>query len=111
METSVIVKVDSTADEIANPEGRSNILKEYIETTNAGEPWVIPADTIEVTSIKPLSLNDLALSDGVTLDKKTVAAILDVPAFWWGQAITKNQNGTILSIPGSVLSVMLWNRN
>ena len=25
----VIVKVDSTADEIANPEGRSNILKEY----------------------------------------------------------------------------------
>ena len=69
--------------------GRSNILKEYIETTNAGEPWVIPADTIEVTSIKPLSLNDLALSDGVTLDKKTVAAILDVPAFGGGRRLQR----------------------
>ena len=80
----VIVKVDSTADEISNKEGRRSILREYIETTDAGEPWVIPADTIEVVSVKPLSLNDLALSDGVTLDKKTVAAILDVPPFLVG---------------------------
>lgn len=80
----VIVKVDSTADEITNKEGRKNILREYIETTDAGEPWVIPADTIEVVSVKPLSLNDLALADGVTLDKKTVAAILDVPPFLVG---------------------------
>lgn len=80
----VIVKVDSTADEIASPEGRQRILKEYVETTDAGEPWVIPADMIEVASVKPLSLNDLALVDGVTLDKKTVAAILDVPPFLVG---------------------------
>lgn len=80
----VIVKVDSTSEEISTPTGRSRILKEYVETTDAGEPWVIPADMIEVTSVKPLSLNDLALVDGVTLDKKTVAAILDVPPFLVG---------------------------
>lgn len=80
----VIVKVDSTSEEISTPTGRNRILKEYVETTDAGEPWVIPADMIEVTSVKPLSLNDLALVDGVTLDKKTVAAILDVPPFLVG---------------------------
>ena len=80
----VIVKVDSTSGELADEEGRKEILKQYIETTDAGEPWVIPADTIEVTSVKPLSLNDLALADGVALDKKTVAAILDVPPFLVG---------------------------
>lgn len=80
----VIVKVDSTADELSSKEGRRNILRQYVETTDAGEPWVIPADMIDVVSVKPLSLNDLALADGVTLDKKTVAAILDVPPFLVG---------------------------
>ena len=45
---------------------------------------MIPADMFDVVSVKPLSLNDLALTDGVTLDKKTVAAILDVPPFLVG---------------------------
>ena len=80
----VIVKVDSMADELSTPGGRRNILEDYIKTTEAGEPWVIPAEQFEVISVKPLSLNDLALTDGVTLDKKTVAAILDVPPFLVG---------------------------
>lgn len=80
----VIVKVDSTSEELASETGRKKILEQYIETTDAGEPWVIPAEEIEVVSVKPLSLNDLALTDGVTLDKKTVAAILDVPPFLVG---------------------------
>jgi len=78
---SVIVKVDSMSDELASKEGRKKILEDYVANTNAGEPWVIPADTFDVEVVKPLSLTDLALSDSVTLDKKTVAAILDVPAF------------------------------
>lgn len=78
---SVIVKVDSMADELSSKEGRKQILEDYVTNTNAGEPWVIPADTFDIEVVKPLSLTDLALSDSVTLDKKTVAAILDVPAF------------------------------
>lgn len=77
----VIVKVDSMSDELASPEGRKGLLKDYVENTEAGEPWVVPAEQFDVVSVKPLSLTDLALVDSVTLDKKTVASILDVPKF------------------------------
>lgn len=78
---SVIVKVDSMSDELSSLEGRKKILNDYVANTDAGEPWVIPADAFDVEVVKPLSLTDLALSDAVMLDKKTIAAILDVPAF------------------------------
>lgn len=78
---SVIVKVDSMSDELSSADGRKQILNDYVANTEAGEPWVIPADQFDVITVKPLSLTDLALSDAVTLNKKTVASILDVPAF------------------------------
>ncbi|MCR1842763.1 phage portal protein [Murimonas intestini] len=78
---SIIVKVDGLTEEFASKEGRGKLLKQYIETSEAGEPWMIPADQFEVQEVRPLSLQDIALSESVTLDKKTVAAILGVPAF------------------------------
>lgn len=81
---SLIVKVDAMTDEFAEPEGRKRILQEYVETSEAGEPWVIPSSQISVDQVKPLSLSDLALADFVELDKKTVASILEVPPFALG---------------------------
>lgn len=81
---SIIVKVDALTEEFSSPEGRSRLLKEYIDTSEVGEPWMIPAEQFSVEQIKPLSLSDLALSDMVTLDKKTVASILGVPPFVLG---------------------------
>ena len=81
---SVIVKVESMAEELANKEGRKKLLEDYVSTTNAGEPWVIPAEQFDVEVVKPLSLTDLAIYDAVVLDKKTVAAIMDIPAFVLG---------------------------
>lgn len=81
---SIIVKVDALTEEFASKEGRARLLDEYISTNEAGEPWMIPADQFEVQEIRPLSLADLALSDMVQLDKKTVAAILGVPPFVLG---------------------------
>lgn len=81
---SIIVKVDGLIDEFSSPEGREKLLNEYIISNSAGEPWLIPADQFSVEQIKPLSLADLAINDTVEIDKKTIAAIMGVPAFLLG---------------------------
>ncbi len=77
---SVIIKVDSWAEELRTPEGRENYLRGF-GTDEPGKPIVIPADGMEVIQVKPLTLNDLAINDSVSLDKRTVAAILGVPPY------------------------------
>lgn len=81
---SIIIKVDGLTEEFSSQEGRRKLLESYIETNEAGQPWLIPADQFSVEQVKPLSLSDLALSDMVQLDKRTVASILGVPPFVLG---------------------------
>lgn len=81
---SIIVKVDALTDEFASPEGRKKLLSEYIDTNQAGEPWLIPAEQFSVQEVRPLTLADLAIADVIKLDKQTVAAILGVPPFVLG---------------------------
>ena len=81
---SIVVKVDAMVDEFSSPEGRKNLLESYVESSEAGEPWLIPAEQFEVEQIKPLSLADLAISDSVEIDKRTVASIVGVPPFILG---------------------------
>lgn len=101
---SIIVKVDSLTDEFSSKEGRKKLLEDYIETTEAGEPWMIPADQFSVEQVRPLTLSDLALADFVQLDKRTVASILGVPPFVLGvgdfnrDAWNNFINGTIMPI-------------
>ena len=81
---SVIVKVDSLTDEMSDPEKRKQLMTEYVQSTEAGEPWLIPADQFDVEVVKPLSLADLAIADGIEIDKRTVAMIIGVPPFLLG---------------------------
>ena len=81
---SIIVRVDGIAEEFAGKEGRRKFLDDYLSTDEAGEPWVVQADLMDVQQIKPLSLQDLAINDAVTLDKCTVASVMHVPAFLLG---------------------------
>ena len=105
---SIIVKVDSLTDEFSNKEGRAKLLADYIESNEAGEPWLIPADQFSVEQVRPLTLSDLALADFVQLDKRPVAAILGVPPFVLGigdfqrDAWNNFINSTIMPIAKSI---------
>ena len=81
---SIIVKVDALTEEFASPEGREKLLQSYVKPQRTGEPWLIPAEQFQVEQVRPLSLADLAIKDTVDLDKRTVAAVLGVPAFLLG---------------------------
>lgn len=80
---SLIVKVDALTDEFSSPDGRRKLLEEY-SAGGDGEPWLIPAEQFSVEQVKPLTLSDLAIDAMVTLDKRTVAAVLGIPPFVLG---------------------------
>jgi HK97 family phage portal protein len=94
---SLVVKVDGI-DGMHSKDGRRKILQDFVESSEAGQPWVIPAEQVDVNDVRPLTLSDLALADFVKLDKQTVASILGVPPFvlgvgefkrdWWNSFVS-----------------------
>ena len=81
---SLIVKVDGLTQEFAGVDGRKKLEEEFLEGNETGKPWFIPSGLIDVEQVRPLSLADLAISDVVQLNKRTVAAIIGVPPFVLG---------------------------
>jgi len=81
---SLIIKVESDAEGMQIKEEREKILNSYVGDTENGEPWIIPASEIDVSEVRPLSLQDLAIQESIELDKKAVAAAFGVPAYMLG---------------------------
>lgn len=76
----IIVAVNSDSD-LADEQKRNDFIASYLKRSDPSAPLVIPADLISVSQVRPLSLTDLAIKDGVELDKKDVAAIVGVPGY------------------------------
>lgn len=81
---SIIVKVDGLSEEFQSKEGRKKLRNQYIDASENGEPWMIPAEAFSVETVKPLSITDLAIKDNLELDKRSVAAMFGVPPFLVG---------------------------
>ena len=81
---SMIVKVDGLGERLQTPEGRKELTDQYLGETRGGRPWMIPAETMSIETVKPLTLNDLAIKTSLELDKRSIAAVIGVPAFLVG---------------------------
>lgn len=79
----IIIGVNSDAD-LGDADLRTNFLEKFWKRNSPDEPVVLPSDLLTVTQAKYMSLSDLAIKDGVELDKKAVAGIFGVPGFMVG---------------------------
>ena len=105
---SMIISIMADIEELEDEEQRKKILGSYTKTTELGEPWLIPAGELDIKEIRPLSLQDLAIQDSITLDKKVVASAFGVPGFLvgCGEYKTEEYNNFISGTIGSYAMII-----
>lgn len=93
----IVIAVDSDSD-LSDPKKRTAFIKKFWTRERPDQPLIIPASMMKVEQMKPLSLTDLAIRDGVELDKKTVASLFGVPGFLLGVgSFNRDEYNTFIS--------------
>ena len=62
----VVISVNSDSP-LSDPSTRSKFVEKYMRRKDKSEPLVVPADLMNFQQVKPLSLTDLAIRDGVAI--------------------------------------------
>jgi HK97 family phage portal protein len=81
---SIVIAFDGLTADYDTEDGYQRIKKRLVRETEDGTPWLIPNEIAKVSTVKPLSLNDLAIKDSVEMDLKSIAALFGVPPFMVG---------------------------
>ena len=81
---SIVMKVDGLTVDLSTRDGRQKMIDRFVDSNDRGVPWIIPAETMELQQIKPLTVSDLAIKENLELDIKRIAGIYRVPAFMVG---------------------------
>ena len=79
---SLIMMVDSDAD--LDEDEREKFEEKYLKRKDKNKPLLLPDGLVRFETIKPLTLEDLAIHESVKVDKETVASILGIPSFVLG---------------------------
>lgn len=85
----LIISVDADSD-LSDETSREKFEDAYIKRP-PGKPWIIPGGLISATTVKPLSLSELAIADTVSLDRKSAATIYGIPPFLVGEGTYNEQ--------------------
>ena len=105
---SIVVRVDNTMEDLSTPEGRKEISDRFIKSVDAGTPWILSANNFDLQQIKPLSLNDLAIKDGIEISTKQAAAVLGVPPSVLGVgSFSKEEYNNFISTRLQPLAVLI----
>jgi HK97 family phage portal protein len=105
---SMIISIMADSEDLQDPEKRKKILGSYADASEEGEPWVIPAGELDIKTVQPLTLNDLAIPDSIRLDKLVIAATMSIPGFMVGIGDFKvdqynNMISTIIMTIGQII--------
>lgn len=79
---SLVMMVDSDAD--LDEDEREKFEEKYLKRKDKNKPLLLPDGLVKFETIKPLTLEDLAIHESVKVDKETVASILGIPSFVLG---------------------------
>lgn len=93
----IVISVNSDSP-LSDEAARNKFIEKYLKRSKKNAPLIVPADLMNISQVKPLSLTDLAIKDGVELDRKTVASIFGVPGFLLGVgSFNKEEYNTFIS--------------
>ena len=71
------------SDAFSSEEERDKTFQKWVKT-KPGQPYTFPEGLISVDKFQNMSLSDIAINESVELDKRFIAALIGVPAFFLG---------------------------